>query len=137
MIDTEKTLLKILEYQNNHTLSYTLNLNEKSFPLFDSKISTSDISTLTNKTRRDDLEYFSNTMVYYLIGSTNDTTIIPLLSNVMLGPNTEFTKLNINTNISFDSKKNSTISILGHLTNTMQTSSKVQLHIMIDDISTS
>ena len=102
----------ILQYENN------------SFPLENVSIS-KEPTPVSKPTQRGGV-YFSDTTVYKIKGSTTDVSIIPLLSKTMLGPNTDFEELEIKT-----TKNNQKISLFTNLTNSMQSSSKVELNMTI------
>ena len=77
--------------------------------------------------------YFSDTFHYRIKATVDDTTIVPFLSKAMLGPNTEFKNLKITSNLKKD-EGTKNISIFTNLTNTMQSSSKVELNMVIVEI---
>lgn len=87
--------------------------------------------TPVNRPTRRGGVYFSDKYVYKLVGTTDDIEIVPLLSKVMLGPQNEFVTLKIDSDFQVNSKK---ICLYGHITNTVQTSSKIVLHVVIDKI---
>jgi hypothetical protein len=74
--------------------------------------------------------YFSDTFAYKIKGVINDLSIIPLLSKTMLGPNTEFREIKITTQIVHDGKKLS-LSLYTNLTNSVQSSSKIELNMIL------
>lgn len=63
--------------------------------------------------------------------TVDDTTIVSFLSKTMLGPNTEFKELKITSSLTNNAKN---ISLYTNLTNTMQSSSKIELNMVIVDI---
>ena len=120
----DETLLTSLQEKN---LEYSLELNEKSYPL--SNISVIKSATPLTKPNTRGGVYFSDKFSYRIKGSTRDASIVPLLSKTMLGPNTEFKNLKIT------AKSNEIkFTILANLTNTMQSSSRVELNMVIVDI---
>ncbi len=74
--------------------------------------------------------YFSDTSVYKIQGAIYDTSIIPLLSKTMLGPNTEFGEIEVTANVIIKKIKRN-VSFFTYLTNTVQSSSKVVLNMNI------
>ncbi|TLX67300.1 MAG: hypothetical protein E6L02_03320 [Thaumarchaeota archaeon] len=78
--------------------------------------------------------YFSDTTAYKIKATTNDMSIISLISKVMLGPNTDFKPLEIKTNLNINEKTYG-ITLVTHLTNTMNSSTKLELHFIIDKTS--
>ncbi|MDP3780818.1 MAG: hypothetical protein Q8Q69_06515 [Nitrosopumilaceae archaeon] len=129
MVIDDKLLSSIT--QNNADRDYTLHLDTKSYQLRDVSI-TKSATPLTRPNMRGGV-YFSDTFHYKIKATVDDTTIVTFLSKAMLGPNTEFKNLKITSNLKKDvGTKN--ISILTNLTNTMQSSSKVELNMVIVEI---
>jgi len=127
MVIDDKLLSSIT--QNNAELDYTLHLDNKSYQLRDVSITKSQ-TPLTRPNMRGGV-YFSDTTHYKIKATVDDATIIPLLSKAMLGPNTEFKNLKVTSSLKKDGKK---ISLYTNLTNSMQSSSKVELNMVIVDI---
>lgn len=67
---------------------------------------------------------------YMMVGSTHDLDVVRLLPDLMLGPSTEFALLKITGTLPQSGEQ---FTLYGHLTSSMQNSSKVQLHIRIDE----
>ena len=129
MVMDEKLLASIMQHNK---LDYTLHLDTKSYQLSDVSI-TKSATPLTRPNMRGGV-YFSDTFHYRIKATVDDTNIIQFLSKAMLGPNTEFKNLKITSSLKKDmGTKN--ISILTNLTNTMQSSSKVELNMVIVEIS--
>lgn len=128
MVIDDKLLSSIT--QNNADCNYTLHLDNKSYQLRDVSITKSQ-TPLTKPNMRGGV-YFSDTF-HYRIKATVDDTIVPFLSKAMLGPNTEFKNLKITSNLKKD-EGTKNISIFTNLTNTMQSSSKVELNMVIVEI---
>ena len=130
MVIDDKLLSSIT--QNNADRDYTLHLDTKSYQLSDVSI-TKSATPLTRPNMRGGV-YFSDTFHYRIKATVDDTNIIQFLAKAMLGPNTEFKNLKITSSLKKDmGTKN--ISIFTNLTNTMQSSSKVELNMVIVDIS--
>lgn len=129
MVIDDKLLSSIT--QNNADRDYTLHLDTKSYQLSDVSI-TKSATPLTRPNMRGGV-YFSDTFHYRIKATVADTNIIQFLSNAMLGPNAEFKNLKITSHLKKDVEiKN--ISIFTNLTNTMQSSSKIELNMVIVDI---
>jgi hypothetical protein len=125
MVIDEKLILSIQQNERD----YTLHLDTKSYKLQNVYITKSS-TPLTRPNMRGGV-YFSDTFHYKIKATVDDTTIVPLLSKAMLGPNTEFKELRITSSL----KNNSgNITLYTNLTNTMQSSSKVELNMVIVDI---
>ncbi len=124
----EKLLDSLLQFQEKHRLEYLAQIENKSFVLNDALIEKSS-TPVTSPTLRGGV-YFSDTYVYKIKGIVSDSTIIPLLSKTMLGPNTEFSDILVKTSAITDSNK-ADISLHTNLTNSMQSSSKIELTLII------
>ena len=129
MVIDDKLLSSIT--QNNADRDYTLHLDTKSYQLSDVSI-TKSTTPLTRPNMRGGV-YFSDTFHYRIKATVDDTNIIQFLSKAMLGPNTEFKNLKITSSLKKDTGTKN-ISIFTNLTNTMQSSSKVELNMVIVDI---
>jgi len=128
MSSEEKLLTDILKIQKKETLQCILDLNNRTYPLKE-VIITKSPTPVTKPTTRGGV-YFSDTSVYKIQGAVYDTSIIPLLSKTMLGPNTEFGEIEVTANIIIKKIKRN-VSFFTYLTNTMQSSSKVVLNMNI------
>jgi len=74
--------------------------------------------------------YFSDTYVFKIRATVSELSLAPLLSQSMLGPNTDFQDLEITTKAKIDnSLKN--VKLFAHLTNSMQNSSIIELNMNI------
>ncbi len=127
----EKILKSLLPHQEKQRLNFSILVENKSFPLNDATIQKSP-TPVNSPTLRGGV-YFSDTYVYKIKGNVTDSTIIPLLSKTMLGPNTEFGDILVKTNIKLDSE-NADIIFHTNLTNSMQSSSKIELNLLITKI---
>ena len=124
----EKLLDSLLQFQEKHRLEFLAQIENKSFVLNDALIEKSS-TPVTSPTLRGGV-YFSDTYVYKIKGIVSDSAIIPLLSKTMLGPNTEFSDILVKTSAIIDSNK-ADISLHTNLTNSMQSSSKIELNLII------
>lgn len=118
---------KLITSMQEQNLQYILELNGNSYKLGDVLVTKS--STPMNKPGTRGGVYFSDKFSYRIKGSIHDLSIVPLLSKTMLGPNTEFKNLKITAK---SNKKQFTI--FANLTNTMQSSSRVELNMVIVDV---
>ncbi len=125
MVIDEKLLSAIQQSKRD----YTLHLDAKSYKLRNVYI-TKSATPLTRPSMRGGV-YFSDTSHYKIKATVDDTSIVPFLSKAMLGPNTEFKELKITSSLKNNAKS---ISLYTNLTNTMQSSSKVELNMVIVDI---
>jgi hypothetical protein len=122
----EKILSKLIEACD---MKYNLYLDGKEYPLDQVTMAKSSIPVRKPTTRGG--VYFSDTTAYKIKAITNDLSLIPLISKVMLGPNTDFKPLEIKTNLNIDGK-NRNIVLTTHLTNTMNSGTKLELHLIVD-----
>jgi hypothetical protein len=122
----EKILSKLIEVGD---MKYNLYLDGKEYPLEQVKMAKSSIPVRKPTTRGG--VYFSDTTAYKIKAITNDLSLIPLISKVMLGPNTDFKPLEIKTNLNIDGKRHDII-LVTHLTNTMNSSTELELHLIVD-----
>ena len=124
----EKLLNSLLHLQEKQRLEFSIHIENQPFVLNDALIEKSS-TPVTSPTLRGGV-YFSDTYVYKIKGVVSDSTIIPLLSKTMLGPNTEFSDILVNTSAIIDSNK-ADISLHTNLTNSIQSSSKIELNLII------
>ena len=120
-----ESLIKINEYQS---LEYVLHLDDRKYPLSDVSIVNSPIPVNSPTTRGG--VYFSDTFAYKIRGTIHDLSVVSLLSKTMLGPNTEFGEIKITTQIPNNDKKMN-LSIFANLTNSVQSSSKIELNMIL------
>jgi len=124
----EKLLDSLLQFQEKQKLEFSVHIENKSFALNEASIEKSS-TPVTSPTLRGGV-YFSDTYVYKIKGIVSDPAITPLLLKTMLGPNTEFSDILVKTSAIIDSNK-ADISLHTNLTNTMQSSSKIELNLII------
>jgi len=118
----------IIENQTSRKLSYILEIQNKFYPLQNVLVSKSN-TPLRKPALRGGV-YHSDMRSFKINATIDDLSIESLLTNAMLGPNTEFEDLKINTKLQINnSLKN--IVIIANLTNRMQSGSKIQLTMMI------
>ncbi len=124
----EKLLREIIHFHESKKLKFILNINEKAFPLSNVKITNS--STPLSKPNVREGVYFSDTSVFKIVGTTDDLSLLPMLSKSMLGPNSQFQELEIVSKIPQNNhiKK---VSIYTNLTNSLKSSSHLELSMVI------
>jgi len=124
----ENILLKIIEIQKSTKLDFVLCFASDTFLLENVVISKS--STPVNRPTNRGGVYFSDTYVFKIRATVSELSLAPLLSQSMLGPNTDFQDLEITTKAKIDnSLKN--VKLFAHLTNSMQNSSIIELNMNI------
>jgi len=124
----EKLLLEIMHIHESKKLKFILNIAQKSFPL--SRVKITNSSTPLSKPNVRGGVYFSDTSVFKIVGTTNDLSLLPLLSKSMLGPNSQFQELEIVSKIP-QNNHSKDVSIYTNLTNSMRTSSNLELSMNI------
>ena len=124
----EKIIQDLINLQNSDTLEFDLHLGGKLFPIKHIVIAKS--STPVNKPVKRGGVYFSDVYVYKIKGQITDKTVIPLLSNAMLGPNVEFADIELVGTVNFNEKP-SKIHLHTNLTNSMENASLVELNLSI------
>lgn len=126
-LTVNKSILnKLIENANNH--DFTLQLDNKTYGLQNVTITKSSTPVTKPMTRGG--VYFTDTNVYKIKAATTDLSIVPMFSKVMLGPNTDFKELELKTSMETGGKKKS-VTLLVYLTNTMQSSLKVELNMVL------
>jgi len=124
----ENLILKIIEIQKSTKLDFILHLASDTFFLENVVISKS-LTPVNHPTNRGGV-YFSDTFVFKIKTTVSDLSLAPLLSQSMLGPNPDFQDLEISTKAKIDNSLK-TVKLFGHLTNSMQSSSLIELNMNI------
>lgn len=124
----EKTLLKIIEIHKSSKLDFILEVDSDTFHLKNVEIIKS--STPVNRPTTRGGVYFSDTFAFKIKAQVTDLSLAPLLSKSMLGPNPDFQDLKIITNIEIDNSLKK-VTFLTHLTNSMQSSSYIELNMTL------
>jgi len=124
----ENILLKIIEIQKSTKLDFILYLSSDTF-LLENVVITKSPTPVNKPTSRGGV-YFADTFVFKIKATVSDLSLAPLLSQSMLGPNPNFQDLEITTKAKIDnSLKN--VKLFAHLTNSMQSSSIIELNMNI------
>jgi len=127
-MSVDPILLNTLMSSESNSFPYTLHINESVFPMVDVLITNSP-TPVNEPTTRGGV-YFSDTFAYKMKGVIQDLSVIPLLTEKMLGPNTEFGELKIHTKINHnDTTLNLELST--NLTNSVQTPDSIELSMII------
>ncbi len=109
------------------SLRYSMHVDEKTFHLESVSIVKSKIPVRKPTTRGG--VYFTDTTAYKIKATTSDMSILELLPKIMLGPNTEFKPVEINTTLGKDAKE---IVLVSHVANTVNTKKRVELNMIVD-----
>lgn len=124
-------LENVMQYCSVHSPKFTILVNDRVFPLIDVSIVNSSIPVNEPTTRGG--VYFSEKFAYKIKGVIDDLSVIPLLTKKMLGPNTEFGKLKISSQIETNGKLVN-IDIFSNLTNSVQTPNSIELSMIIVEL---
>ncbi len=124
----ENILVKIIEIQKSTKLDFVLCFASDTF-LLENVVISKSLTPVKRPTNRGGV-YFSDTFVFKIRATVSDLSLAPLLSQSMLGPNPDFQDLEITTKAKIDnSLKN--VKLFAHLTNSMQSSSLIELNMNI------
>jgi len=121
-------LESLMNVHQREPLKFVLHLDGKKYSFSDVMIVNSPTPVNSPTTRGG--VYFSDTFAYKIKGTIYDLSIIPLLSKTMLGPNTEFREIKITTTIHSDEKETH-LTLFTNLTNSVQSSSKIELNMIL------
>lgn len=124
----DEEITKILQTSDP---KYLMHVDDKMFSLEDVLIEKTKVPVKKPTTRGG--VYFTDTMAYKIKASTGDMSILSLLPKIMLGPNTEFVPVEIGTSVT-DGNKTKSISLVCHVSNTVNTKTRVQLNLILDRI---
>ena len=124
----ENIILKIIEIQKSTKLDFILRLASNTF-LLENVVISKSLTPVNRPTNRGGV-YFSDTFVFKIKTTVSDLSLAPLLSQSMLGPNPDFQDLEITTKAKIDNSLK-TVKLFGHLTNSMQSSSLIELNMNI------
>lgn len=123
-----KLLDMLMEFNEKNSPEYVLYLNNVSYPI--SCVMITNSPTPVNEPTTRGGVYFSDTFAYKMKGTIKDLSVVSLLTEKMLGPNTEFDELKINTQIESDGKTVN-LEIITNLTNSVQTPDSIELSMII------
>lgn len=123
----ESLLLKLIEKQNENQ-EYLLHYKDKVHVLENATIAKFPMPVNRLTTRGG--VYSISDKEYKIRGTIHDTSLVPFLSKMMLGPNTEFEEIQITTKITHEGKIK-TLTLFTYLTNTMNNSSKIEFNLLI------
>jgi hypothetical protein len=115
----KEALTKIIAEKTKIT---SIIIQDKTFPVASSEISYTDVPVNKPTTRGG--VYFSDTMAYRAKILVSDNSLSKLLSKAMLGPNTEFAKIQL-------VPDSVPLQIFGNLTNYVQKSTGIELNLVL------
>ncbi len=125
----DTALLDILIYHvEKPTSNFTLTVGDKLYKLADVSIVDTPMP-VTKPTTRGGV-YFAAKSAYKITGTINDLSIVSSLSQMMLGPNTTFGDILINTTAKYDDKMYQ-LELHANLISSVQTQSQIELHMLL------
>ena len=122
---------EILKMQAEQTLDFKLIIDKNEFDIIDLTIK-NETTPVSKPTKRGGV-YFSDTTVYKINAVINDLSVSKYLTRAMLGPNTEFQDIIIQP-INKKNKHNTDFKIITNLTSSKQSSNKIELNLMVQNI---
>ena len=122
---------EILKMQADQTLDFKLIIDKNEFDIIDITIK-NETTPVSKPTKRGGV-YFSDTTVYKINAVINDLNVSKYLTRAMLGPNTEFQDITIQP-INKKNKHNTDFKIITNLTSSKQSSNKIELNLMVQNI---
>jgi len=122
---------EILKMQADQTLDFKLIIDKNEFDIIDLTIK-NETTPVSKPTKRGGV-YFSDTTVYKINAVINDLSVSKYLTRAMLGPNTEFQDIIIQP-INKKNKQNTDFKIITNLTSSKQSSNKIELNLMVQNI---
>lgn len=122
---------EILKMQAEQTLDFKLIIDKNEFDIIDLTIK-NETTPVSKPTKRGGV-YFSDTTIYKINAVINDLNVSKYLTRAMLGPNTEFQDIIIQP-INKKNKHNTDFKIITNLTSSKQSSNKIELNLMVQNI---
>jgi len=126
-MEIDENVLSQLE-QNSTKREYQIYYEDKVYPLDDVTITKSTMP-VNRPTSRGGV-YSVSDKEYKIKGTIRDLSLLPFISKMMLGPNTEFQEIPIKTSLEIE-RKNKSCTLFAYLTNAMNNSSKIVLNLLI------
>jgi len=122
----ETILLQLM--QDATKREYSLHYQNKVYSLEDVTVTKSPMPV--NKPTIRGGVYSVSDKEYKIKGTIHDMSLVPFISKMMLGPNTEFQEIPVKTQIQIDDK-NISCTLFTYLTNAMNNSSKIIFNLLI------
>ena len=124
-------LKEIQKLQKEQSLRFKLVIGKNEFSIDQLKIKT-ETTPVTKPTKRGGV-YFSDTKVCKISVTVNDLEISKYLKNAMLGPNTEFQDIVLQT-INTKNNKDTNFRIVTNLTSSKQSLNEIELNLIVQSI---
>lgn len=126
-MELDESVLSQLE-QDSKKHEYRIYYQDKVYSLEDVTITKSTMPV--NKPTSRGGVYSVTNKEYKIKGTIRDLSLLPFISKMMLGPNTEFQEIPIKTHLEIDGKEKS-CTLFAYLTNAMNNSSKIVFNLLI------
>ena len=127
----DEELKEFLVIQKTKKLIYKLLIEKNEFKIDSAEIN-NETTPVTKPTERGGV-YFTDTNISKIKAVTSDLSLTKYLSKAMLGPNTEFQDIILQTKYEKNNKCIK-LNIITNLTNSMQNSNKIELNLVIKEI---
>ncbi|HSD05189.1 MAG TPA: hypothetical protein VLB45_05490 [Nitrosopumilaceae archaeon] len=121
----ENLLSQIMEKQNQE---YFLHYKNKTYVL--ENVTIAKFPMPVNKPTTRGGVYSISDKEYKIKGTIHDTSLVPFISKMMLGPNAEFEEIQITTKILHEGKIKM-LTLFAYLTNAMNNSSKIEFNLLL------
>lgn len=125
-MDENQIIASLVEQQDS--LDFTMLINGLAYPVESFSMEHSQIP-VTKPTLRGGV-YFSNLKEFKIKAKFTGTSLSPVLSKTMLGPNTDFERIKFLTRISFDGAKKQ-LAISANLINYVQRGDGLELNLIV------
>ena len=123
----DENILSLLA-QDTTKREYRLYYQDKMYSLEDVIVTKSQMPVNKPTTRGG--VYSVSDKEYKIKGTIHDVSLVPFISKMMLGPNTEFQEIPVKTQVQIDNK-NISCTLFTYLTNAMNDSSKIIFNLLI------
>ena len=128
----KKEIEEISSLHEKNDLDFKLIIADKLFDIEEVEIK-NEVTPVTKPTKRGGV-YFSDSTTYMIKVVVSDLTISKYLAKAMLGPNTEFQDITIQTAFQKNDKL-LTAKFITNLTSSIETENKIKLNFIVKDIS--
>jgi hypothetical protein len=126
-MEMDESVLSQLE-QNSTKREYQIFYQDKVYLLDDVTITKSTMP-VNRPTSRGGV-YSVSDKEYKIKGTIRDLSLLPFISKMMLGPNTEFQEIPIKTSLEIE-RKNKSCTLFAYLTDAMNNSTKIVVNLLI------
>ena len=128
----EESFQSLIDFSNLSDSEFSLTVDDTTYSL--NNVAIANSPTPVNKPTTRGGVYFSDKFAYKMKGTVQDLSVVPLLTKKMLGPNTEFKRLEIVAKTKSDGSP--IFEMLANLTNSIQSPDSIELNMIIVDLKT-